>query len=171
MDERLIPHIKRWRAFSAYEGELAEAIISVKFQHLKPLANLIGSKVQTDLLEFKEENRCDLITYVPVSWRRKVIRGFDHCEEILKGAGLEFYKILIRVRHSKPLAQLSREERIKAVKGAFRVSKSKRELVKERRVLLFDDILTTGSTASQAARELMQAGAKEVFLYTVAVQS
>ncbi len=171
MDERVIPHIRRWRAFSAYEGELAEAIVAVKFRHLKPLARIIGSKIKTDLLEFKEENRCDLITYVPVSWRRKIMRGFDHCEEILKGAGLEFDKILVRVRHSKPLAQLSREERIKAVEGAFRVVKTKRGLVKGSRVLLFDDILTTGFTASCVAEELMQAGAKEVFLYTVAVQS
>ncbi len=169
-ESRDIAGIREWRAFSPYDGIIAEAIRAVKFAHLKPLAGLLGEKIASDLADFRDRTGCELITYVPVHWRRRIGRGFDHCEEILRGTGLEFSRVLVRVKYSKPLAQLSREERIGATEDAFRVPEGKRELIRGRKVLLFDDILTTGSTSSSAARELMRAGAREVFLYTVAVQ-
>ncbi len=148
MDYEDLSFTERYRIFGRYEGVLSETLKLIKFRSVKPLAHRLGEVVSENLLEFIGETEPDLITYVPVHRWRFWKRGFDHNEEILKGARVQPEQILYRRKHSKPLASYGREDRFRAVKDAFGVRDAYLEKIEGRRVLVFDDVLTSGATAS-----------------------
>ena len=154
------------RAFGSYRGVLEEVLRVVKFRGNLPLARRLGRIVSEDLRSYTGEVSPDVITYVPVHPLRLWKRGFDQNREILRGAGLSFTDVLVRVRYSKPLASLKAEERKRVVRGAFKV----RTDIEGRRVLVFDDVVTTGSTALAVRETLLRAGAKNVLFYFLAVE-
>ena len=168
IDYGRIEWISSYRIFGKYEGVMAEVIRLIKFKSVKPLARRLGEIVKEHLEEFLEEVKPDIITWVPLHPLRLWNRGFDHNLEILRGTGVRAESLLVRVRYSKPLASFGREERMRRVRDAFRVRKEMIDEVEGRRILLFDDVLTTGSTASSVAEHLLSIGAEEVFLYCVA---
>lgn len=160
--------IESCRVFSAYEGVLREALRTLKFRSVKPLAYELGKRFSAHMKEFIEEVRPDLISYVPVHTFRMWNRGFDHNVALLEGAEIEFTSLLNRVKHSAPLASKGKEERIKAVSGAFSLIREKVSLIENKRILVFDDILTTGATSSQVGELLMSYGAMSVYFYFLA---
>ncbi len=157
--------IESYRVFGSYDGVLAEAIRLIKFRSVKPLARRLGTAISRHLKEFIEETHPDLLTHVPLHTFRFWKRGFDHNEEILLGAGLNSEPVLFRKRHSRPLASYGREERLSAVKDAFGVREEFIDAVEGKRVLVFDDILTTGATSRAVSELLLSLGASEVFFY------
>ncbi|WP_457600636.1 ComF family protein [Hydrogenivirga sp.] len=163
-----LDYISGYGVFGRYEDALAEVIRLIKFKSVKPLALRLGEALSSHLGEYISQLEPDILTYVPVHTLRFWNRGFDHNEEILAGAGLDFTGLLLRRRHAKPLARLKREERARAVKDAFGVKKNYIDYVEGRSVLVFDDILTTGATAKSVAEPLLSLGAREVFFYFVA---
>ncbi len=159
--------VKGYRVFGRYGGSVGEIIKLVKFKQVLPLARRLGKVLSPDLRAFVKEVEPEVVTFVPVHIFRLWGRGFDQNEEMLKGAGVEFKKVLVRVKHSKPLASLKGEERRRVVAGSFRVAPSKLGEVRGKRILVFDDVVTTGATAVSVASELLSRGAKEVFFYFV----
>jgi ComF family protein len=118
-----------------------------------------------------------LLIPVPVHKLRLRSRGFNQAELIARSAqrGIEEsigrrveldVTTLLRVRFAESQVSLNAEERRQQIRGAFEVSS--RERVKGREILLVDDVLTTGATASECARELRQAGARRVWVATPA---
>jgi len=108
---------------------------------------------------------------VPMYWKRRLVRGTNSPEIIARsvaaGLGVKARgRLLVRCRNTLPQADLSPRHRFSNVKGAFRVRKH-RDL-DGARVLLVDDILTTGATCSEAARALKKAGAAVVAAAVVA---
>lgn len=117
------------------------------------------------------EESFDVVTFVPTVKSAVRRRGFDNSEYLAevtaKQLGLPLEKALTRLSQAKDSPKLSREERCSNVKGVFSVSDNlKTAALKDKNVLLVDDVLTTGATASECARELKRLGAKRV---TVAV--
>ena len=113
----------------------------------------------------------DVLTWVPISRLRKFRRGYDQVELIAKAVGRELGMVpvptLQKVRHNRPQSGIPGAEKRRAnVLGAYR--EVSREQIVGKRVLLLDDILTTGATAGEAARVLLTAGAKEVHCAAVA---
>lgn len=105
---------------------------------------------------------------VPVTPKKRTLRGFNQAEELAKGlSALTGYPvdkgILFKVRDGEQ-KKLSAKERKEFIRGAFRVKK--RKACREKVFLLVDDILTTGATGSECARVLKLAGAKAVYLIT-----
>ncbi|MDQ7038105.1 MAG: hypothetical protein Q9N26_02740 [Aquificota bacterium] len=168
--DRKLPQVQGFRVFSRYEGVLREIIRLVKFRRVVPLARRIGKAVAEDIGEYAELVSPDIITFVPVHIFRRWGRGFDQNEEILRGAGVEFENVLVRVKYSRPLARLSKSRRTASVRGAFRVRTRWRERIHGKRVLVFDDVITTGSTAVSVAETLTGAGASSVYFYFVAYE-
>lgn len=166
--DRRLPRVQGFRVFSRYEGVLGEVIRLVKFRRVLPLARKLGEVIAEDIREYTNRISPDLITFVPVHILRKWSRGFDQNREILKGAGMEFEETLVRVKYSRPLALFDRRERQKAVRGAFKVRRDKLKKVRGAKVLVFDDVITTGSTAVSVAEILIGAGAVSVYFYFVA---
>ena len=151
-----------------YEGTVRSSILRYKFRGRRSYADAYG-RLLAMALE-KEELEFDLITWIPISRMRKWKRGYDQVELVAKTAGrelgLEPVPTLKKVRHNRPQSGIhGQAERRANVLGAY---KSLGRNVSGQRILLLDDILTTGATASEAARVLKTAGAAEVHCAVVA---
>ena len=109
----------------------------------------------------------DAVTWVPLSRRRLAERGFDQARLLAgiagRGLGLPVTGLLTRTSDAGPQARRGREERLAAMLGRFRVRGSPPP-----RVLLVDDVLTTGATAAACAEALVSAGSARVDLLTAA---
>ena len=154
--------------FGSYEGTLRELIHLYKYAGIEtlslPLADLLASALPL-------EERFDAVIPVPLHWRKKWHRGFNQAEllarAIARRRGIPMVRALGRVRFTKTQAGLSNTDRRKNVAAAFRCRRAA-ETLRGKRVLLIDDVMTTGATAAACARALKQAGADRVVLATVA---
>ena len=113
----------------------------------------------------------DCLTWIPVSPLRKLRRGYDQVELLAKAVGKELamepVPLLKKVRHNRPQSGISDAAKRRAnVLGAYR--EINRQAISGKRILMLDDILTTGATAGEAARVLLTAGAKEVHCAAIA---
>ncbi len=154
-------------SFGAYEGVLRKLIHLLKYGRVRPLARPLGDLLASAI---PRDQRFDLVVPVPLHWRRRWWRGFNQ-SALLAGAVARRYGFRVRhpvrrVRATAIQAGLSNAGRRSNVAGAFRVTR-KRE-VEGRRVLLVDDVMTTGATASACAFALKRAGAEHVALLTLA---
>ncbi|MBQ9502113.1 MAG: YraN family protein [Lentisphaeria bacterium] len=111
----------------------------------------------------------DLVTAVPMHWTRRLLRSYDQAA-LFGGAvagflHVPFRAVLERTRMVRRQATLGRTARLKNLRGAFRCSSP--GLVSGKKILLVDDVYTTGSTMTAATRELMKSGASAVYLLTI----
>lgn len=153
-----------------YEGSVRKSLLRFKFHNARSFALCYGRLLAMKLLQTHPEG-FDVLTWVPVSRRRKFRRGYDQVELIARAVGKELemtpVPLLKKVRHNRPQSGISgAAERRANVLGAYREVSDQR--IAGKRILLLDDILTTGATAGEAARVLKTAGAKEVHCAAVA---
>jgi ComF family protein len=160
------------RSFGLYEGALREIIGQFKYRGLLPLAKPLGNCLThaLDRLEL-DGGSIDLILPVPLHRTRERQRGFNQAAMLAARIGrLRGLRVAgrdcVRIRNTPPQTGLGRAERRKNVKGAFAVPKPER--VRGLNVLLVDDVMTTGATADSCARALNDAGAKGVWVLTLA---
>jgi ComF family protein len=154
--------------YGSYEGTLRELIHLYKYGGVRtlsqPLAALLASALPL-------EERFDAVVPVPLHWRRQWQRGFNQSELLAQAMarrrGLPVVRALRRVRATEAQAGLSNTGRRRNVAAAFGGRRGAKTLA-GKRVLLIDDVMTTGSTAASCARALKQAGAAGVVLLTVA---
>jgi ComF family protein len=114
----------------------------------------------------------DLLTFVPQSPGRLHKKGFNQSEMLvsnLSGAfGIPVIDALEKSRITKNQNELSRQERLINLIGAFRVKNSRAPSIKDKRILLIDDVMTTGATLNECAKTLLGGGAKEARCMTLA---
>jgi ComF family protein len=157
--------------YGAYEGLLRDLIHLYKYGRIKTLARPLGDLLAAAL---PRDERFDLIAPAPLHWIRQWRRGFNQSEllarEIARRTGIPLARPLERVRHTPSQAGLSNTARRRNVAGAFRCRRGARgvRLVAGKRILLIDDVMTTGSTAAACALTLKRAGAARVALLTIA---
>jgi ComF family protein len=153
--------------FGSYEGTLRELIHLFKYNQIRPLAYPLGALVARAI---PREHRFDLIVPMPLHWRKRWSRGYNQSEllakEVSRRWGVPVEKLVRRVKATVPQAGLSNSKRRLNVRGAFRMRKGAK--LKGLRVLLIDDVLTTGTTASACASVLKRAGASHVAVAAVA---
>ena len=143
---------------------------SIKFKHNKHAARLLGSFVWSEISTLEK----DLLVTVPTTQKRIHARGFDQVHEIacgivsVAGKKIEYIpNVLQKDNHLNPQSwNKNKSTRSLSIAHAFVVRKP--QLVYGRTVLLLDDIVTTGSTMSEARRVLLEAGAKQVICLAVA---
>ena len=147
-----IPFVTAWMAVYRYEGLARDSLLRFKFggrqSYAAAYGRLLAARIQGELrAEF------DLLTYVPVSPRRRWSRGYDQVRLLAEAVGRELgqkpVRALKKIRHNP--AQSSLRER-------------------GQRILLLDDIITTGATVSECARVLQTAGAAQVLCAAVAAR-
>lgn len=155
-----------------YEDSVRSSLLRFKFYGVRAYADSYG-RLLADRLREEPCGQYDLLVWVPVSHLRRLRRGYDQSELIARALsremGLKRVCALKKIRHTRPQSGIKGFENRKAnVQGAYRVSAP--EKVAGKRILLVDDILTTGATMSEAARMLKSSGAKEVHGAAVAAK-
>jgi ComF family protein len=161
---------ERARSCFAFEGRLKDAVHAYKYAGRLDLAGFFVAHMTAELARAGE---IDLIVSVPPDRARLRTRGFDPCALLARRmagiAGASFLpRALHRTRHVMPQVGLARVEREQNVHGVFAVISKARSVVDGARVLVVDDVLTTGATANDCARALSKAGAAEVTVLTIA---
>ena len=159
-----------WVAIWYYEGYSRQSILRYKFRRARHYAPAYGRLLAMKLTE-EYPAGFDLLTWVPISPLRKFSRGYDQVELLAKAVGQELgmepVRTLRKIRHNHPQAQISGiAERRANVLGVYRAVKDVD--LRDKRILLLDDVITTGATAGECARVLLTAGAKEVHCGCVA---
>ena len=146
-----------------YEGAAKQLILRMKFSSLRAAAEPLAEAMA--MLPAGEE---DLIVPVPTTAQRERERGFNQAallaQRLGRTWGMEMANALTRTDERIPQAGLGAQERRAHLQGVMRADES----VRGRRVLLIDDVYTTGATAREAARALLAAGALSVGMLTAA---
>lgn len=154
-------------SYGSYDGALRKLIHLFKYNGVRPLASLFGKLLA---LALPREERFDLIVPMPLHWRRRFARGYNQsallAREISSRWNAPLRSVVRRKRATRPQAGLTNAKRRANVAGAFRMKRGVR--LDGLRVLLVDDVLTTGASASACARVLKRAGARQVTVLALA---
>ncbi len=170
--------ISKVRAGAFYSGIIKESIHALKYQKKTALAKPLGEILFKGFNRYFDPFDIDVIMPVPLHISKLKQRGFNQAflvakdiNRILKNRGIsleigfDLYS-LKRVKKTAPQIDFSRDQRKENVKDAFKVMKPER--IKNKKILLVDDVYTTGATSREAAKELFKAGALQVDVLVVA---
>lgn len=159
-----------WIAVWYYEGFVRRSLLRYKFRGVRAYAPAYGRMLAMKLAQ-EHPDGFDLLTWVPISRFRRLTRGYDQVELLARQVGQELgikpMLLLRKIRNNRPQSRIRGQAQRRAnVLGVYKVIDP--QLVAGKRILLLDDIITTGSTAGEASRVLLTAGAKEVHFGAVA---
>jgi len=157
------------RSYALYQGGLVQAIVMLKFERIEPLGRWFAKRLAEVVR--REAINADIVVPVPLHRQRERERGYNQADLIAKPLarqlGLPYRAVLLTRTKPRPDKHiLTLEERWESVRGAFATRSGSK--VDNLRVLLVDDVMTTGATLDAAARALRGAGAKSVIGLTVA---
>ena len=161
----------RARSYAVYQGTLVRAILLLKFEEMTPLGRWFAERLAEVVCREGETLAADVVVPVPLHRDRLRERGYNQADLIARPLarrlGLPCRSVLlVRTKPRPDKLHLSLEERWTSVRGAFAARPGSR--VDNLRVLLVDDVMTTGATLDACARALRQAGAEAVIGLTVA---
>ncbi|MDY5577983.1 MAG: ComF family protein [Lachnospiraceae bacterium] len=154
-----------------YNEEIKESIYRFKYHNQRTYADFYGKAMAEKYGEAIKEMGIEVLIPVPISEKKRVKRGYNQAELIADVLG-ECLSIpvqkekLMRIRDTVPQKELSYEERRNNLKSAFKIRKN---IVEYKKVLVVDDIYTTGSTIDACAKALKEAGAKQVCFISLAI--
>jgi ComF family protein len=159
------PVFERARAVARYDDTARLVVHRLKYSDRLDLAQALGRMMARAGAELAAE--CDVIVPVPLHRWRLWWRRFNQAMELARAVGSVHEKpcdptLLARVKRTRPQVGLTRSQRGDNLQGAFKVPVGARARLKGKRVLLVDDVLTTGATANAASRALLRGGAKSV---------
>jgi len=164
-----------------YAFPLDRMIHSLKYGHDRVMGRVLGELLAFGLglageknkktagSEVKLRGEPEIVIPVPLHATRQASRGFNHAADIARFAAKRLQlpysdRLSRRIEDTGSLAGLSRAEREQRIRGAFQVS----ETLADKRVVIVDDVMTTGATSGELARELYDTGAASVELWVVA---
>jgi len=161
----------RARSYALYKGQLIRAIMLLKFERVEPLGRWFAERLAEVARREAMLDAVDVVVPVPLHRQRERERGYNQADLIAKPLarklGLPYRTVLlVRIKPRPDKHILSLEERWDSVRGAFATRPGSK--VDNLRVLLVDDVMTTGATLDAAAKALRGAGAKSVIGLTVA---
>lgn len=163
------PHFSRAHACWAYRPPLSRAIVRYKYHRTQSIGRSLSILAAEQIASaYLQDDLPDVITYVPLHWRRYLRRGFNQSEAVARTLAarlrIPLLPLLQRTRATPPQQSLDAEQRHRNLRGAFTC----REQLDGHRVALVDDVITTGATANEISRLLLKAGAREVHLWCLA---
>ena len=160
-----------WTSIWYYRDNVRHSLLRYKFANRRSYAQsygrLLAMKLQKEGLD-----DVDLLTYIPIAPRRRLSRGYDQVALLAyavgKELGIPVVRTLRKIRNTPPQSGLGDIFRRRAnILGAYQTVNN--HMFFHKRILLLDDIITTGATASECARMLRIAGADQVYCASVAV--
>ncbi len=155
----------------AYNDVIRKCIYDFKYKDMKIYSRFFGEKMAIHSREYLLAWKPDVIIPVPVSKKKYQKRGYNQAELIAKELSVRTSipidtKLLYRSKDTKPQKEVNRETRKKNLENAFIIIGN---VVKYKKIILVDDIYTTGSTIDECARVLKEAGAKEVYFISLSI--
>lgn len=151
-----------------YEGETKKLMYALKFGKKKYIAHTLGALMADEFL--KCDMHADIIVFVPMTEAEKKKRGFNQSELLANEVGarlnLPVLPALVKTRETSAQKQLKGKDRATNLEGAFACVFDE---VRNRNILLIDDIFTTGATANECSKVLLKSKAREVNVLTSAV--
>ncbi len=163
------PPFVRAASAALFQGRLAQAVRDFKYRRRVELARVLGLIAAEINWPASFPDEFDLIIPVPLHVSRVRARGFNQAVLIcrgLSGRGPVERDLLVRTRETRPQVELDGRARQENVRDAFALSDPER--VRGKTVLLVDDVVTTGATCRECARVLAEAGARRVFVRSIA---
>ncbi|MDR3738725.1 MAG: ComF family protein [Terracidiphilus sp.] len=173
------PPFERAVAYGPYEGRMRETLHAFKYDGLRPAARGLGRMLAAAIAQIASEAPAELLVVpVPLHRSKYASRGFNQARLLAAEALAALHKshpdwkltlapdTLLRQRATLTQAGLTPRQRRMNLRGAFRVAQE--DAVRDRHILLIDDILTTGATARAASSALLRAGAASVWVATLA---
>lgn len=154
-----------------YEGIIREEILKYKFQEKSYNYKMFSKIILNDKEMCEILREYEMIIPVPVSKRRKKDRGYNQTEliakEISKELNIEYVKdVLYKVKDTIAQSKLNKEQREENAKGVYEIKNNQR--VNNKRILLIDDIYTTGSTVRECSKILNKVNPKKIGIFTIA---
>jgi ComF family protein len=159
------PVFRRARAVARYDDVARDLVHRLKYGDRLDLARAMGAMMRHAGAELLAD--ADVMVPVPLHRWRLWGRRFNQSDQLarvisrLSGVPCET-GCMLRVRRTSPQVGLTRTQRRENLQGAFKIPDASRPLIQGRRVLLVDDVLTTGATANAVSRALLRAGATDV---------
>ena len=165
-----LPIKEIWR-LTKYKGGTQHIIWDIKFNKKMgelPAVNKILQKVLSSNIKLKETlKKIDIATAVPLHINREQERGFNQVElffgEWLNQQNIPMERLLLRDRDTEHLYNKNREEREKEVGGAFSLNECAEAKIRDKQILILDDIFTTGTTMGECAKVLKDNGAAVIY--------
>ncbi|MCL2827356.1 MAG: double zinc ribbon domain-containing protein [Oscillospiraceae bacterium] len=153
-----------------FDGHVRKSLHRFKFEDARDYRRAYSAFL-ADCVRTHYKDKYDMISWVPVSRERRKKRGYDQAMLLALATALELDDVaaetLRKVKNAAPQSELGgRDERRANISGAYEVTDE--ELIAGKRILLIDDVVTTGATLSEAARSLLMAGADQVLCATLA---
>ena len=146
-----------------YDGALRDAVLKTKRSYHEQMSLALGQLLLRRRERELNDFHPDLVVPIPMHWTRRFRRGINSPELLAGCLGRRLRVpvadwLLVRTRNTLPQKDLTPQDRFRNVRGAFRVRRGRRRRLQGSRVLLVDDILTTGATCSEAAAVLRRCG-------------
>ena len=155
-----------------YEGIIRQKILQYKFKDNPYLYKMFSEFFTKNEKVCRFLKNYDIIISVPMTKKKIAQRGYNQAELIAKriainSPNLTYLKnILVKQKETSTQSSLSKKERFNNVKNVYKVQNMQK--IKEKNIILFDDIYTTGATCKECTKTIMEAGAKTVDLLTIA---
>jgi len=162
------------RTIGPYQDELRQAVLNAKHAAYEPLAIALGKRLAEAVKRMPIEEPPDLVVPVPMHWLKRLWRKTNPAgtiaQSLARRLGLPLASgALVCRRYLRRQATLTPAERRRNVRGAFHASLWWK--LTGKRILLVDDVMTTGATAHEASRVLLKAGAAAVYVATASRSS
>lgn len=159
------------RAAFPYTGKIQKSILNLKLHNCRSYGQFFSGAMAAVFKHYEIRWQIDIICPIPLHRRKRKFRGFNQAELLAKPIGEAFSipvipDLLVKTEETRDQKNLDRKTRQKNLKKAFKIGPHD---VKLKRILLVDDIYTTGSTIDAAASVLKEAGASEVFFLTACI--
>ncbi len=163
---------EKMRSAYLYKDSIRSLILKFKYSSRTFLAKDLGVKMAEELQKHDFFNDTDFIVPVPLSITRRIKRGYNQAALLADVISTQtdlpvLNGVLYRKKITKPQFKLSKKERFENMKGSF-FANDTMGTIKGKNILLIDDIATTASTASACSAALKHAGAKKVYVFTLA---
>lgn len=149
--------------FFKYENLIRSQILSLKFQEKPYIYKTMSYFLENKRKNFEKLKKYDIIITVPISKQRLKKRGYNQSEliakEIAKILSIKIEKnVLYKIKNTVPQSTLNKKQRGENAKGAYKIKNTKK--IQNKKILIIDDIYTTGNTVNECAKQLIEAGIK-----------
>lgn len=156
-----------------YKSLVRERLIKYKFNEKAYIYKAFAESILNSEKICKKISTCDIILPVPIHRKRMLERGYNQsyliAKEISKWNGIKIEnKILLKDKNNKPQSVLSGIERKNNIKNVYKINKNSNDKINNKKILLLDDIYTTGATVNECSRVLKMAGVKEIVVLVIA---